>query len=183
MDREVCVAGQYTESQLLSCVETATFHQYSISNISAAKVRVCSWVKRGSERMFVSKEGLRECTKFCRQVILVIAELHCTDMGIVQENENYLQQWKWLAVVKTIGVWKKGSSGFSCAPDTHETFRVCSHLAVACLSCFICEHSSQLLFSCRGLVLKTVTHSHFWNMFWQRWWRKQMFWKIHCVCR
>ena len=70
----------------------------------------------------MSKEGLRECTKFCRQVILVIVELHCTDMGIVQENANFCGSES-DSVVKTIGGWKKGSSNFSSVPNTDETFR------------------------------------------------------------
>ena len=105
MDREVCVAGQYTESQLLSCVETATFHQYSISNISAAKVRVCSWVKRGSERMCQKRvwENVRSFVGrlfWSLQSCIVQTWELFKKMQIICSSESDLLLWKQLGCGK-----------------------------------------------------------------------------------
>lgn len=51
---------------------------------------------------------------------------------------------------KTLGVQKKkrGSTGFSSAPKTHETYRVCSHVAIAQLSHSIVNTATGC-YSCR----------------------------------
>ena len=61
---------------------------------------------------------------------------------------------------KKINKINKKEACFSSALNTHETYRMCSHVAIAHLRCFNCEYSHWLFFLQAGI---STEHCHSYN--------------------